>query len=77
MAPYGWLIGVGVLFGFLHVVTGPDHLSVLATLAAGYKRSQAFALGLQWGIGHSSGLLVVAACFLILGQQVDLEKIGQ
>ena len=56
------LTGAGL--GVVHVLTGPDHLSALCTLASGgsYK---AFIYGVRWGLGHSTGLLIVAAILLI------------
>jgi ABC-type nickel/cobalt efflux system permease component RcnA len=46
--------------GIVHVLTGPDHLSALATLSTPEKSTRnSFFLGLQWGIGHSVGLLLV------------------
>jgi hypothetical protein len=56
------------------VLTGPDHLSALATLSAnvGHVR-QAFLLGIRWGIGHSTGLLAVAI-LLILCSRPDNEE---
>ncbi|KAG5190746.1 hypothetical protein JKP88DRAFT_271408 [Tribonema minus] len=72
---WGWLCGTGLLFGLLHVVTGPDHMSVLATLAAG-GGWKAFGLGVRWGLGHASGLLFVAALFLSLKNKIDLDQIG-
>jgi hypothetical protein len=71
-------VGTGLLFGLLHVVTGPDHLSALATLSAGESPCAAFALGIRWGLGHSSGLVVVTICFLVLGSTViNLDDIGR
>jgi len=50
----------GILAGLLHVFTGPDHLAALAPLSLQAKR-RAWAVGFRWGLGHSSGVLVVAA----------------
>jgi len=70
------LIGMGIGMGVVHVLTGPDHLSALATLssssAAGTSSSPSpqipkyflFGLGARWGIGHSTGLLVVGGIFI-------------
>ena len=56
----GSLIGTGIALGVVHVLTGPDHLSALATLSANESRlSSAASLGIRWGLGHSSGLLLV------------------
>ena len=45
----------GVAMGALHVMTGADHLSAVATLACGNSRVKAFWLGAKWGSGHSVG----------------------
>lgn len=58
--------------GFVHVLTGPDHLSALATLSANTQnRYEAFLLGVRWGIGHSTGLLVVGGIFLLISASVS------
>ncbi len=58
----------------MHVLTGADHLSALATLSVG-SRYQAFFLGIRWGLGHSTGLVVVAAILLGLDDEVDATKL--
>ena len=50
--------------GVVHVITGPDHLSALATLSANVGNFQAFWFGVRWGIGHSIGLLVVGSILI-------------
>ena len=59
--------------GVFHVLTGPDHLSALATLSANVGNCQAFYLGVRWGLGHSTGLLLVGVVliFLSLGNDDD------
>jgi hypothetical protein len=64
----------GVIFGVIHVLTGPDHLSALVTLAAAQPKRTAFILGARWGVGHSTGLVIMAICFL--GFSVNLDRIG-
>ena len=49
--------------GTVHVLTGPDHLSALATLSAN-RRCAAFSLGVQWGLGHSTGLIIVGSALI-------------
>lgn len=51
--------------------TGPDHLSALAALSSGLSW-RAFSLGVQWGCGHSLGIVSVAVVFLALGHAVNL-----
>lgn len=62
----------GLLAGLLHVFAGPDHLAALAPLSL-RARGRAWAVGLRWGLGHSSGVLVVAAVAFGLHQVVRLE----
>jgi len=51
------------------VLTGPDHLSALATLSANVGQCRAFGLGVRWGLGHSAGLLVVTVILLATADQ--------
>jgi len=50
----------GVLAGLVHVLSGPDHVAAVAPLALG-TRTKAWLAGLQWGLGHSLGVLLVGA----------------
>jgi uncharacterized membrane protein YfcA len=60
--------------GAIHVLTGPDHLSALATLSANIGSARlAFWLGVRWGLGHSTGLLLVGVIFILLSRR-QLEK---
>ncbi|KAE9089456.1 hypothetical protein PF007_g19593 [Phytophthora fragariae] len=65
----------GMLFGLIHVLTGPDHLSALATLAAG-SSWRSFALGVRWGCGHSIGLIVMAVVFIALDGKLDFSVLN-
>ncbi|RLN44608.1 hypothetical protein BBO99_00003649 [Phytophthora kernoviae] len=69
------IITTGLLLGFVHVLTGPDHLSALIVLSAG-SSWRSCQLGMRWGCGHSTGLIVVTACFLALNQHLDVETFG-
>jgi hypothetical protein len=55
----------GALAGFFHVLAGPDHLAAVAPLAIDDRRRGWFA-GWTWGIGHASGVVVVAALAVLL-----------
>ncbi len=52
--------------GVVHVLTGPDHLSALATLSANVGDYKAFKYGVRWGIGHSIGLVIVGSILIII-----------
>jgi hypothetical protein len=62
----GALLVTGIALGVLHVLTGPDHLSAIATLSVNVSCCTAFGLGVRWGIGHSTGLLVVGIILISL-----------
>ncbi|CAE8704468.1 unnamed protein product [Polarella glacialis] len=53
----------GLMYGLLHVV-GPDHLGTLMTLSTSVGPKKAFRVGAAWGLGHSSGMVSVAAVLL-------------
>ena len=74
-ATFGTVVATSVVLGVVHVLTGPDHLSALIALSAG-GGCRSFFLGIRWGIGHTSGLVVIAAIFFALDGAFDLEKIG-
>lgn len=65
----------GLAAGLLHVFSGPDHLAAVAPLASDRVRSQ-WLTGLQWGIGHTMGVLLIAALLLLLKEQLPLEAIS-
>jgi len=66
----GSIVGTAITLGFVHVLTGPDHLSALATLSStctsNNNVNEAFWLGVRWGIGHSTGLVVVGSIFITI-----------
>jgi high-affinity nickel permease len=66
MGTAGKLISTGIALGVAHVLTGPDHISAIVTLSANLSRRDAFGLGIRWGIGHSTGLLVVGIILILI-----------
>jgi len=63
----------GLIAGLIHVFTGPDHLAALAPLSLRARR-RAWRVGLRWGLGHSAGVLVVAAVAFAFRSAVPLER---
>jgi len=55
----------GSLAGLFHVLSGPDHLAAVAPLAAD-ERKRGWLAGCTWGIGHASGVVVVAVTAVLL-----------
>jgi sulfite exporter TauE/SafE len=66
------LLWTGLVAGAAHVLAGVDHLAAVLPLAVA-GRARAFALGARWGIGHSAGVLIVAAAAVALRERLDLE----
>ncbi|MGE0865775.1 MAG: sulfite exporter TauE/SafE family protein [Vicinamibacterales bacterium] len=65
----------GIAAGLLHVVSGPDHLAAVAPLASDRDRGQ-WLTGLQWGIGHTMGVLLIAALLLLFKEQLPLDAVS-
>jgi hypothetical protein len=65
----------GLAAGLLHVFSGPDHLAAVAPLAADGSRAP-WKSGLQWGIGHTAGVLLIASLLLLLREQLPLDSIS-
>ena len=65
----------GLAAGLLHVFSGPDHLAAVAPLAADAHRAK-WRTGLQWGIGHTVGVLFIASLLLLVREQLPLDAIS-
>ncbi|MGO6719233.1 High-affinity nickel transporter, partial [Rhizobium ruizarguesonis] len=59
------LLASGLLAGFVHVVSGPDHLAAIAPYAVDAK-ARAWRTGIRWGVGHSAGVVGVGLFALLL-----------
>jgi ABC-type nickel/cobalt efflux system permease component RcnA len=66
------IILTGSAMGIVHVLAGVDHLSALATLSVG-SSWRAVKLGIRWGIGHSTGLVLVTIVILLLKGEVNIK----
>jgi hypothetical protein len=65
----------GLAAGLLHVFSGPDHLAAIAPLAIDGDR-RGWRAGLQWGFGHTAGVLLIATLLLVLKEQLPLAAIS-
>jgi hypothetical protein len=65
----------GLAAGLLHVFSGPDHLAAIAPLAADGRRSQ-WRTGLEWGVGHTTGVVLIALLLLWIRQRLPLEAVS-
>lgn len=69
----------GLAAGLLHVFSGPDHLAAVAPLVADDGRRvrvEGWRTGLQWGIGHTAGVLLIAMLLLIIRERLPLDAIS-
>jgi len=61
--------------GFVHVLSGPDHLAAIAPYAVEGK-ARAWRTGVRWGLGHSTGVLGVGLLALMLRDTLHLEALS-
>jgi hypothetical protein len=66
-------IWTGLIAGFLHVLSGPDHLAAVAPLSATDHKG-AWKIGLRWGVGHSAGVVLVGALVYLLKNLLHVER---
>jgi hypothetical protein len=59
----------GAAAGLFHVLSGPDHLAAVAPIAAD-ERKRGWLAGCTWGIGHASGVVVVAVIAVLLREML-------
>ena len=67
------LILTGVVAGFVHVVSGVDHLIAMVPAAINNPK-KALKNSFAWGIGHSSGILLLAFLAIFIKDITPLNK---
>lgn len=65
----------GLTAGFFHVLAGPDHLAAVAPLAVDGDRA-AWRAGLSWGLGHTSGVMLVGLLLLAFRELIPVEALS-
>jgi hypothetical protein len=65
----------GLVAGLGHVFSGPDHLAAVAPLAV-EGRVKAWQAGLRWGLGHTSGVLVVGFLSVLLRDVLNVSLLS-
>lgn len=71
----GTLLISGFFAGFVHVVSGPDHLAAIAPYAVD-ARAQAWRTGIRWGVGHSAGVVGVGLLALLLRDTLSIDLVS-
>ena len=67
------IILTGLSAGALHVVSGPDHLAVVAPLVA-ENPSKGVQLGFRWGLGHGLGVVLLGLIGILLKEWIDVDS---
>ena len=69
------VILTGVLAGFVHVISGADHLIAMAPSAINSPQ-KALKNGFSWGLGHSSGVSLLAFFAIFIKDVTPLNKLS-
>ena len=67
------VILTGIVAGFVHVVSGADHLIAMAPAAINNPQ-KALKNSFSWGLGHSSGVLLLAFSAIFIKDITPLNK---
>ncbi len=65
----------GILASIIHVVAGPDHLAAISPLALNAK-FRPWLIGMSWGIGHVTGMLLIGLVFFFFREMIPIEFIS-
>ena len=65
----------GIVASLAHVLAGPDHLAAIGPLAINADR-RPWLIGMAWGIGHLTGMLIIGILFFYLKDFIPVEFIS-
>ena len=68
-----YAIPMGLSAGIIHVVSGADHLVAMAPSSITNPKS-ALKNGLSWGLGHSSGIIILSILAIFIKDIIPLER---
>jgi len=68
-----YAIPMGLSAGVFHVLSGADHLVAMAPSSITSPKS-ALKNGLSWGIGHSSGIIILSLLAIFIRDIIPLEQ---
>ena len=66
----------GLIASMAHVATGPDHLAAVTPLAID-SRKKSWIIGFSWGLGHTAGMLLIGALFIVFKEFLPIEAISK
>ena len=62
----------GFVAGAIHVVGGVDHFAAMAPVALSNQRT-ALRNGLSWGMGHSTGVLLLSSIAILAKDLIHIQ----
>lgn len=65
----------GFIAAFIHVVSGPDHIAAVGPLAINTK-FRPWLIGMSWGIGHLTGMLLIGVLFYYFRDFIPVDWIS-
>ena len=65
----------GIIAGFAHVLSGPDHLAAIAPYAVTGK-ARAWRTGVRWGFGHSAGVIAVGLLAVLFRDALHVDALS-
>lgn len=66
----------GFVASMAHVATGPDHLAAVTPLAID-SRKKSWIIGFSWGLGHTTGMLLIGILFILFKEVLPIEAISK
>jgi ABC-type nickel/cobalt efflux system permease component RcnA len=66
----------GFIASAAHVVTGPDHLAAVTPLAISSRR-KSWMVGFSWGLGHTTGMLLIGLLFVLFKEYLPIGSISK
>lgn len=68
-----YAVPMGLSAGIIHVVSGADHLVAMAPSSITNPKS-ALKNGFSWGLGHSSGIIILSILAIFIKDIIPLER---
>lgn len=65
----------GIIASMLHVIMGPDHLAAVMPFAVESKKG-AWRIGLSWGFGHLTGMMLIGILFYFFKELIPVNTIS-
>ena len=76
IAGFGSALILGLIIGLRHSTDG-DHIVAVSTMARDYQSLfKGLWVGLSWGLGHSTPLLILGIIILLLKETQEIKMLG-